>query len=65
MFFVAIAISLSRLSRFGANTTPAKASDGFLKVANALDTVNMGCLTASSKENLEVSLTRIGFPEIT
>lgn len=64
MFFVAIAISLRRRSRVGASTTPAKASEGFLKLEIALETVRIGCLTASNKENLEVSLTRVGFPEI-
>lgn len=63
MFLVAIAMSRSLVSSVGARTTPDRASDGFLNVANALDTVSMGCLTASSMENLDVSLTRVGLPE--
>lgn len=59
---MAIAISRSLRSKFGARTTPANASEGFLKLAMAFDTVRMGCFTASRRENLDVSLTRVGLP---
>lgn len=63
VFLVAMAMSRNLFSRMGDNTTPANASDGFLKLLIAFENVSMGCLTASSKENLEVSFTSVGFPE--
>lgn len=63
VFLVAMAMSRNRFSRMGDSTTPANASDGFLKLFIALEIVRMGCLTASSIENLEVSFTSVGFPE--
>lgn len=63
VFFVAIAISLNLFSKLGAKTTPANASDGFLKFAMARDIVRMGCLTASKRENLDVSFTSVGLPK--
>lgn len=59
---MAMAISLSLFSNVGAKTTPAKASEGFLKLATAFDTVNIGCFTASNSENLDVSFTSVGLP---